>query len=63
MKKFVSGDETRVRGVYLAIHNCSTKKINGNFGVFGLEWPMAEFHNVKLENQNIRSRGHGHYID
>ena len=21
---------------------------------------MAEFHNVKLENQNIRSRGHGH---
>ena len=22
--------------------------------------PMAEFHNVKLENQNIRSRGHGH---
>ena len=21
---------------------------------------MAEFHNVKLDNQNIRSRGHGH---
>ena len=21
---------------------------------------MAEFHNVKLENQNILSRGHGH---
>ena len=25
-----------------------------------ITFTMAEFHNVKLEDQNIRSRGHGH---